>query len=87
MTPEHPDHHTNYARLKAINRGSRQAIEDKAIAEYMRVFDEQGREEAEEIYFSFFNNNSHAQAEKQTREDQPILVCANDSRKASEERW
>lgn len=59
MTPEHPDTLTDYSRLKAIRRGSRQAIEDKAIAAYMRVFEEQGREDAEKIYFSFFNNNSH----------------------------
>jgi hypothetical protein len=51
----HPDHLSDYSRLKAIRRGSRQAIEDKAIEAYMRVYEEQGREEAEERYFSFFN--------------------------------
>lgn len=56
MLPEpHPDHLADYARLKAIRRGSRQAIEDKAIAAYMKAFEEVGREEAEKQYFSFFN--------------------------------
>jgi hypothetical protein len=60
MTPEpHPDHHTDFSRLKAIRRGSRQAIEDKAIEAYIKVFEEVGREEAERIYFSFFNKASH----------------------------
>jgi nitrate reductase assembly molybdenum cofactor insertion protein NarJ len=52
---EHPDTAQDYHRLKQITRGGRQATEDKAIAAYMRVFDEKGREAAEEVYFSFFN--------------------------------
>lgn len=59
MIPEHPDTLQDYSRLKAIRRGSRQAIEDKAIKAYLKAYDEQGREEAERQYFSFFNNNSH----------------------------
>jgi hypothetical protein len=52
---DHPDKITDYHRLKAIRRGSMQALEDKAIAEYMRVFDEQGREAADETFFKHFN--------------------------------
>lgn len=51
----HPDHLTDYARLKAIQKGGKQAIEDKAISEYMRAYEEWGKEEAEKIFFSFFN--------------------------------
>jgi hypothetical protein len=69
MTAEpHPDTLHDYARLKAIRRGSRQAIEDKAIEAYHAALGEGGRrEEAEAIYFSFFNKVSHAKAEKQAR--------------------
>lgn len=49
----------DYHRLKQISRGGRQAIEDKAIAAYMRVFEEKGREAAEKIFFKHFNKNSH----------------------------
>lgn len=56
MNPEpHPDHHTDYARFKAIEKGGKQAIEDKAIAAYMRAYEEGGKVEAERIFFSFFN--------------------------------
>jgi hypothetical protein len=52
----HPDTLHDYHRLKQIRRGSRQAIEDKAIEAYHRAIDEgRGREEAESEYFSFFN--------------------------------
>jgi hypothetical protein len=55
MLPEpHPDLHTDYSRLKAIHRGSRQAIEDKAIEAYMKAYEEQGRGEAEKQYFETF---------------------------------
>jgi hypothetical protein len=53
-TPEHPDLHIDFSRLKAIRRGSRQAIEDKAIEAYMKAYEEQGREEAEKQYFETF---------------------------------
>lgn len=53
----HPDHISDYHRLKQIRRGSMQAIEDKAIAEYMRVHEEEGREAAEEVYFNHFTNS------------------------------
>lgn len=56
MNPQpHPDTLTDYARLKAIQRGGNQAAEDKAIAVYMKAYEEVGKEEAERIYFSFFN--------------------------------
>lgn len=51
----HPDHHLDYATFKAIEKGSKQAIEDKAIAAYMKAYEERGKEEAERIFFSFFN--------------------------------
>lgn len=66
MTPEHPDHLTDYARLKAIKIGGRKAIEDKAIAAYMKAFEEVGREEAEKQYFETFNNVSHDRKQKST---------------------
>ena len=53
---QHPDQISDYHRLKAIRRGAMQAIEDKAIAEYMRVYEEVGKEEAEKIFFKHFNN-------------------------------
>jgi flagellar biosynthesis/type III secretory pathway protein FliH len=54
----HPDLHRDYHALKQIRRGSRQAIEDKAIEAYHNALSE-GREEAEKQYFETFNNNSH----------------------------
>jgi hypothetical protein len=60
----HPDQLQDYHRLKAIRRGSRQAIEDKAIEAYHRAIDDgRGREEAESEYFKHFNKNSHGQQE------------------------
>lgn len=54
QTP-HPDTLTDYARFKAIQRGSKQAIEDKAIAEYLKAYEEKGKEESEKVFFSLFN--------------------------------
>lgn len=54
---EHPDTLQDYHRLKHITRGGMEAIENKAIAEYMRVFEERGREEAERIFFNHFNKS------------------------------
>lgn len=51
----HPDTHSDYRALKAITRGGNQAIEDKAIAAYMKAYEEHGKEEAEKVFFSFFN--------------------------------
>jgi hypothetical protein len=52
----HPDTLTDYHALKAIRRGSRQAIEDKAIESYHKAIDEgMSREEAEIEYFKHFN--------------------------------
>jgi hypothetical protein len=59
----HPDQVSDYHRLKAIRRGSMQAIEDKAIAEYMRLFDEQGREAAEKEFFKHFNKGKDVRQE------------------------
>lgn len=55
----HPDTSQAYHALKQIQRGAMQAVEDKAIDAYMRAYEEVGKEEAERIYFSFFNNKSH----------------------------
>lgn len=52
----HPDTAQAYHALKQIKKGAMQAIEDKAIEAYMRAYEEQGREEAEKVFFSFFNN-------------------------------
>lgn len=57
IIPEHPDTLQDFSRLKAIRRGSRQAIEDKAIAAYLKAYEEVGREEAEQEYFKHFNNS------------------------------
>lgn len=54
ITP-HPDAISDYHRLKQIRRGSMQAIEDKAIAEYMRAYETVGKEEAEKVFFKHFN--------------------------------
>jgi dTDP-4-amino-4,6-dideoxygalactose transaminase len=53
----HPDLHQDYHAFKQIQRGGMQAIEDKAIAEYMRVFKEEGREAAEKIFLKHFNKD------------------------------
>ena len=58
MTPEHPDRVSDWAATKAIQRGSMQAIEDKAIAEYMRVYETVGKEEAEKVFFKHFNKHN-----------------------------
>lgn len=58
MTP-HPDLPRDFTRLKQISRGGMDAIENSAIAEYMRVFEERGREEAEKVFFNHFNKTSH----------------------------
>lgn len=55
----HPDTHQDYATFKAIERGSKQAIEDKAIAAYMKAYEEVGKEEAEIVFFSFFNKHNN----------------------------
>jgi hypothetical protein len=57
ITP-HPDTLTDYRRLKAIRRGSMQALEDKAIAEYMRAYETVGKEEAEKVFFKHFNKGT-----------------------------
>jgi hypothetical protein len=61
---EHPDTLADYIALKQIQRGSKQAIEDKAIESYHKALDEgRGKEEAEEEYFKHFNKATH---EKET---------------------
>jgi hypothetical protein len=58
MTTEHPDQLQDYIALKQIRRGSKQAIEDKAIETYHKAIDEgRGKEEAEEEYFKHFNKS------------------------------
>jgi hypothetical protein len=60
MTTQHPDTLSDYIALKQIHRGSKQAIEDKAIEAYHKAIDEgRSKEEAEEKYFSFFNKTNH----------------------------
>ena len=55
ITP-HPDQLTDWIKTKEIRRGSKQAIEDQAIAAYHKALGEgRTKEEAERIFFSFFN--------------------------------
>lgn len=56
MLPEpHPDTIPDWAATKKITRGGMEAIENKAIAEYMKACEEVGKEEAEKIFFNHFN--------------------------------
>jgi hypothetical protein len=50
----HPDLLSAQQATKKITRGGMQAIEDKAIAEYMRAYEEVGKEEAEKVFFEQF---------------------------------
>lgn len=59
MTPDHPDTLTAYQQAKAIRLGSMAALDDQAIKAYHDAVDEgRSREEAEKIFFSFFNKKS-----------------------------
>jgi hypothetical protein len=59
ITP-HPDHHTDWIKTKEIQRGSKQAIEDKAIAAYHKALDDgRTKEEAEKIFFSHFQKSNN----------------------------
>jgi hypothetical protein len=60
LNPEHPDTVQAYHALKQIQRGGRQAIEDSAIEAYHKAY-EQGRGEAERVYFEHFNKVSNEQ--------------------------
>jgi hypothetical protein len=60
----HPDQLSDYHGLKQIRRGSMQAIEDKAIEEYIRVCDEKGREEAEKEFFKHFNKGTNGMGKR-----------------------
>jgi hypothetical protein len=52
----HPDQLTDWIKTKEIKRGSKQAIEDKAIEAYHKALDDgRGKEEAEGEYFKHFN--------------------------------
>lgn len=64
--PEHPDTALDYYRLKQIQKGGQQATEDKAIEAYLKAYEVKGKEEAERIYFSFFNKKSHDRKQKST---------------------
>lgn len=60
MTPEHPDTAQDYYRLKQIEKGGKQAIETSAMNAMWDAIDNGAtKEEAEKIYFSFFNKTSH----------------------------
>ena len=55
ITP-HPDALTDWIKTKEQRRGGKQAIEDMAIAAYHKALDDgRTKEEAEKIFFSFFN--------------------------------
>jgi hypothetical protein len=58
-TEPHPDLLSAQQAAKRITRGGMQAIEDKAIAAYMRAYEERGREEAEKVFFEHFNKTDH----------------------------
>lgn len=59
-TEPHPDHLTDLYRLKAIERGGMQAIETSAMNAMWDALERgASKEEAERIFFSFFNNKSH----------------------------
>lgn len=56
MTAEHPDTLQDYYRLKAIEKGGKQAIETTAMNAMWDAIEEgRSREEAEKIYFNHFN--------------------------------
>lgn len=65
LNPDHPDTALDYYRLKQIQKGGLQAIEDKAIAAYMKAYEVKGKEEAERIYFSFFNKGNNDSSRSQ----------------------
>lgn len=67
LPTDHPDLPVAYDALKQIKRGAMQAIEDKAIAEYMKAYEERGREEAEKIYFDHFNKSHGKETVLQNR--------------------
>jgi hypothetical protein len=54
MIPEHPDLLSVQQAANKITRGGRQAIEDNAIAAYMKAYEEQGKEEADKVFFEHF---------------------------------
>lgn len=59
ITP-HPDQLSDWIKTKEIRRGSKQAIEDKAIAAYHKALDDgRGREEAERIFFKHFQKSNN----------------------------
>ena len=62
-TPEpHPDTLTDYYRLKQIEKGGKQAIETSAMNAMWDALDRgESKEEAERIYFSFFNKGNNGQ--------------------------
>lgn len=61
MLPEpHPDTIADYHRLKSIQKGGRQAITTAAMnAMYDALEEGKSKEEAERIFFSFFNKRNH----------------------------
>jgi hypothetical protein len=57
---EHPDLYEAQQAAKRITHGGMQAIEDKAIAAYMKAHEQQGKDEAEKVFFEHFNKRTDA---------------------------
>jgi hypothetical protein len=56
LNHDHPDTIQDYHRLKAIEKGSKQAIETSAMnAMWDAIERGESKEEASKIFFSFFN--------------------------------
>lgn len=56
MNIEHPDTLQDFYRLKSIEKGGMQALETTAMNAMCDAIEEgKGREEAEKVFFSFFN--------------------------------
>lgn len=56
--PDHPDTLTDYYRLKQIKKGSKQAIEDRAMnAMYDAIERGESKEEAEKVFVNHFNKD------------------------------
>ena len=55
----HPDQLTDWIKTKEQRRGGKQAIEDRAIAAYMKAYEEVGKEEAEKEFFKHFNKGTN----------------------------
>jgi hypothetical protein len=66
----HPDHLTDWIKTKEIQRGSKQAIEDQAIAAYHKALDDgRTKEEAEKEFFKHFNKGTNGTGENSLEGD------------------